>query len=683
MKQKNQSTNNDDTTNKSKSANSKFWFKSLILTISILVLINTEVKSEIYKTLHPHIRPYLPRIRNFLLHYSQTNISDVLFHSDQFSLTQQLEYLLFHYLAIVVQLAEGLYRFSRVASVGVSCLWDYYKHYNSKEWKEQVTKDEQRLAMLVNTNENEKNIYHTNSSVDGNTTSFPIETNDETTSIIYQTHKRNAEKFLSLFIELGGIFVKIGQYMSSMTNFLPDAWTDTLKVLQDQVPCEATMEEIKLMFHDEELLSCGKSFDELFEHFEAHPIAAASLAQVHRAKLRKGAVSELEGTSLDGAEVAVKVQYPSISYYYKGDMIAKGVALSIIHFFFPHYNISWMGSMLDETLNQELDFRIEKHNAEKITLLFAREEEGMKQQLYIPKVISSLSSKRLLTMEFINGVKISNTEALRQRFGERGITEAASITFHVFAKMIFLHSFLHTDPHPGNILIRAHPSHKNRVQVVLLDHGLYQHLSHDFTINFAKFWRALVLNDNVFVKTYCQDLGIEDYQLYASIILMRGYDDKTGVGLFTHGTKAEFERFFKGIIEHRMDKFQQMIRNMPSEMLLIMRTNNLLRYVNQSMGVPVNRYVIYARVATVGIYNKEHKEIAVLASNSSSFSLWRYLKQKSLEKADQIYFETLLAIYQMKQCLWNWYYRQLILLGLMKPIRLSVDKNDLDVVLAA
>ncbi|KAF0981425.1 hypothetical protein FDP41_012082 [Naegleria fowleri] len=657
--------------------NSRFWIKALISILSIIILL--KMKSDIYKAIYPYVRPHLPRIRNFLLHYSQLNISEILFHADV-SIFQKLEFMLFHYLAILVQLLEGTYRFSRVASVGISCLWDYYTHYDSEEWREQVAREE-RHQLFSKTRENdETNNVHTDASV---TTTTSMESHAKNKSIIDQIHKRNAEKFLSLFTELGGIFVKIGQYMSSMTNFLPDAWTTTLQVLQDKVPSEATLEEIKSMFEEEHLLTKSQTFEAIFERFEAHPIAAASLAQVHKAKLRKGSIPSLKGTDLDGTEVAVKVQYPSIRYYYKGDMIAKGVALSIIQFFFPHYNISWMGSLLDETLNQELDFRIEKSNAEKITSLFAQEEEGMKRQLYIPRVISSLSSKRLLTMEFIDGVKISDTDKLRQRFGENGIVEAASITFNAFAKMIFLHSFLHTDPHPGNILVRAHPNYKNRVQVVLIDHGLYQKLSHDFSVNFGRFWRALVLKDNVFVKKYCQDLGIEDYQLYASIILMRGYDDTSDVGLFNHGTKKEFESFIKGIIEHRMERFQQMIRNMPSEMLLIMRTNNLLRYVNQSLGVPVNRYVIYARVASKGIHR--HCEMSSRHHNSTTriISLWKYLKEKSVIAAEQIHFETILALYQLKQWLWNWYYRQLIFIGFMKPIRLRVEKNDLDVVLAA
>ncbi|EFC44425.1 predicted protein [Naegleria gruberi] len=540
----------------------------------------------------------------------------------------------------------------------------------SDEWDKELIESEKRLK----------------DSLEGKYQEF-----DETKTLIYQTHKRSATKFLNLFIDLGGIFIKVGQYMSSMTNFLPDAWTETLQVLQDKVPYQADLSEIRLMFEEEfhkhpELKD--RKLEDIFESFDELPIAAASLAQVHKAKLRKGAIESLKGTELDGSTVAVKIQYPSIRYFYKGDMIAKQAAMEIIHFFFPHYNISWMGKMLDDTLNQELDFHIEHENSNKIRKLFEKEEEGITQSLYIPKIVSPLSSKRVLTMEFIDGWKISDIESITKHMDHKRMVESAKTTMSIFAKMIFVFGFVHTDPHPGNILVRAHPKNPNHSQVVLLDHGLYQTLDPDFRVKFARFWRALVMHDKPVVDQYCKDLGIDDSQLYASLILMRGYDEKSGIGLSSHGTKAEFETFFKGIIKHRMDKFQQMVRNMPTEMLLIMRTNNLLRYVNQSMGVPVNRYVINARIASRGMYHSKSLPDTLSACQegkplSENLSMWNYMKLKYQQHSQYLHFETILFIYEYKQWLWNVWYRLMIHYGFMEPIRIQVDKNDMDVVLAA
>ncbi len=444
-------------------------------------------------------------------------------------------------------------------------------------------------------------------------------------------HKRNAERLLDFIHRLGGVYVKIGQYLSTMTNVLPTEWTQTMLVLQDKAPT-VPLSDLQYLF----IKHFGKTTTELYTDFDSTPIAAASLAQVHRA-------------TVDGKQVAVKIQYPSITFNFYSDKITRDMIFALIPMLFPKYDSSWIGPELSDALHREMDFMLEIQNMKRAKRLF-----GDRQDVYIPQVVDSLSCSQILTMEFINGVKISDVDAI-ERMG-LSVKDASQTTFEAFAEMTFKHGFLHTDPHAGNIFVRPNPNNPKRTQVVILDHGLYRELDDEFRTNYAKLWKALILKDNKVVKEYCQKYGIDDYELYGAIVLMRSYNTAE-IGMISHHTMEEAQQFMDQYFEHIGDSVLNILNKMPHEMLLVMRTNSILRALNHELGVPVNRHIINARVA---------------AQSLEQESGWKYFK-----------FNMMLKYYEIKQRVIVALYRIAIYLHLMKPIILNLDRQSTDVILAA
>jgi aarF domain-containing kinase len=466
---------------------------------------------------------------------------------------------------------------------------------------------------------------------------------DLSSKSISEIHLRNADRLLAMFNKNGGIYVKIGQYLASLNNVLPREYTDTLSILQDKAPT------VSLSELQETFIQCfGNTTDQLFAEFDTTPLAAASIAQVHRAKL------------FDGQQVAVKVQYPSIANNFTGDTKTISFILALLPIFFTHHDFSWTGPELTECLAKELDFTIEASNMKKAAQMFAH-----RQDIYIPKVIESLTCPRILTMEFIKGIKVNDVEGIKVL--GLSVKEACRITMEAFAEMTYIHGYLHSDPHPGNIFVRPMPGHPKNVQVVILDHGLYRYLDDRFRTNYAKLWKALVLKDDENVRKYCLRFGINDYKLYGAIVLMRSYSTAEA-GLFDHHTLEEVARFKEEFSNKLSERILDALNLMPREMLLVMRTNSLLRALNQELGVPVNRHIINARIAAKGI----HKCTDNISLRNKIKNLW-----------ESVGFEVRIRYWEWRNYITVMIYRVAIAIGLMKPIRLTINKDDVDVIIAA
>lgn len=252
----------------------------------------------------------------------------------------------------------------------------------------------------------------------------------------------------SVLEDLGPTFVKLGQIIATRSDLLPpDILAELKKLLDDvnPVPFEAIVERVEA--------SLGAPISELFLDFEEKPLAAASVAQVHRARL----------STEDGpAQVVVKVQRPGIAETVGRDLDLLHTFATLLERAIPEtrtYSPTSLVQHFDRAMQSELDFTVEASNA----MRFARSFSATAGARF-PKVYPSVSSKHVLTLEFLDGCKIY--EAVARGFDPR---ELSRLAMAIIVKQILEDGFFHADPHPGNILVLGTPE---APQYALIDLGL-------------------------------------------------------------------------------------------------------------------------------------------------------------------------------------------------------------------
>ncbi|KAG8089989.1 hypothetical protein GUJ93_ZPchr0011g28896 [Zizania palustris] len=308
-----------------------------------------------------------------------------------------------------------------------------------------------------------------------------------------KVHLRSAKKLLKLCEANGGFYVKAGQFVSSLRQ-VPKEYSSTLSCLQDQAtPCN--FEDIKIVIEQK----FGKDLHSIFLEFDEHPIAAASIAQVHRGRL------------YNNQEVAVKVQYPGLEQRMKLDIMTMSILSKSVSWIFPDYRFEKILIEFERTMSMELDFIQEARNSERTASCF-RKNNVVK----IPRVFWELTSKDVLTMEFCSGYKIDNLDSLRK--ADISPTKVAKALIELFGEMIFIHGFVHGDPHPGNILVS--PQGQGRFSLVLLDHGIYKEFDQKFRLDYCQLWKALILLDSQKILELGEQFGVGKYAKYFPVIFI-------------------------------------------------------------------------------------------------------------------------------------------------------------------
>jgi predicted unusual protein kinase regulating ubiquinone biosynthesis (AarF/ABC1/UbiB family) len=246
--------------------------------------------------------------------------------------------------------------------------------------------------------------------------------------------QRLARRFRTLAAQMGGVMIKLGQFLSSRTDILPTLITAELAGLQDEVP-PAPLKYVLATL----IAELGAPPDAIFQAFAPTPVAAASFGQVYFGVLR------------DGREVAVKVQRPRIDEIVDIDLRAVHWAVRIIKNYSAIKRRADLEALFEEfgrVLRQELDYIQEAHNAETVRANFV-DVPGV----YIPAPDIALTTRRVLVMERIDGIKISDTDALDRAGINR--TELAQRFYRAYLKQWFIDGVFHADPHPGNLFVRV------------------------------------------------------------------------------------------------------------------------------------------------------------------------------------------------------------------------------------
>ena len=251
--------------------------------------------------------------------------------------------------------------------------------------------------------------------------------------------RRWAHRFRILAVEMGGVMIKLGQFLSARVDVLPPEITEELQGLQDEVPPVPSAEIFDVLRAELGDLSLR------FAHIEPEPLAAASLGQAYRAYLLPD-----NGVASRGETVVLKVQRPSIEEIVRVDLDALQVVARWVMYYPPIRRRADVPALMEEfaeTLWEELDYKSEADNAEQFAIMFANND-----RVYIPAIYRQHSTSRVLTLEDVEAIKITDIEAMTAV----GIdpVEVADILFDAYFHQIFREGFFHADPHPGNLFIK-------------------------------------------------------------------------------------------------------------------------------------------------------------------------------------------------------------------------------------
>jgi predicted unusual protein kinase regulating ubiquinone biosynthesis (AarF/ABC1/UbiB family) len=262
-------------------------------------------------------------------------------------------------------------------------------------------------------------------------------------------YQRVAQQYRALATRLGGVWIKVGQFLSARLDVLPESITSELANLQDEVAPEPFESMRQVM---EEAL--GSNVEVSFAWFDETPLASASLGQVHRARLT------------EGDRVVVKVQRPHIHDLIKIDLAALKRVLSWVKRYRPITRRVDLDALFDEfsrTLWEEVDYLAEAENARRFATMFAEDPS-----VRIPGVYASHTTERALTLEDVYYIKITDFAAIDGAGLDR--REVADRLFRTYLRQIFVEGFFHADPHPGNLFVE--PLEEGEWRLIFVDFGM-------------------------------------------------------------------------------------------------------------------------------------------------------------------------------------------------------------------
>ena len=356
-----------------------------------------------------------------------------------------------------------------------------------------------------------------------------------------ETYRKNARRVLNTFISLGPVYIKLGQWLSSRADILPQPYMEELAKLQDNVPA-APFDKVKPIIEND-LGPIDKKFDEI----DPHPVSGASLGQVYRGKL-------------SGQEIVVKVKRPGIEKIVAEDLeVLKKILPLSLRFVDPNLRFSakTMLSQFIETIHEEMDYSIESSNLKKI-------KQNMERKgIVVPSVYDDYSSNNVLTMEYVPGIKVTNIEELDKMGIDR---QKLVIDVHkVFFTMLLRHSIFHADPHPGNISVT------NDGRLILYDYGMVGKINDETRLRLIRLYLALVEKDPPRTVNAMDDLGMLSPNYNRTVI-------EKGIELTVkamHGKKPD-EMEVKSLMElanKTMSKFPFVL---PKNLALYMRMASII-----------------------------------------------------------------------------------------------------------
>ncbi len=314
-----------------------------------------------------------------------------------------------------------------------------------------------------------------------------------------RAHRKNARRVLAAIIDLQGLFIKVGQLISVMANLLPAAFRKELETLQDSVPPRPFSDvEVRLR---EEL--GGRCPEEVFAEFDQTPVASASIGQVHVARLHSG------------EKVAVKIQYPGIEAIVATDLRVLKHIFAIVGHLMPDWGWKVIYAEIQDMVMAELNYRQEAEAIATIASHFAGRTDVL-----IPRVIRECSTARVLTTQWMDGVKVNDWAGIAAAGIDR--VAAARLCIEAYCKQIFVDGVYHADPHPGNLLLVAQRSEGAGPALVFLDFGATARISPGMRKGIVSFLQGAVTRDVARIVAAMKEMGFisrhADHEVFDRVI---------------------------------------------------------------------------------------------------------------------------------------------------------------------
>ena len=401
-----------------------------------------------------------------------------------------------------------------------------------------------------------------------------------------EKYRKNARRVLNTFISLGPVYIKLGQWLSSRADILPQPYMQELSKLQDDVPA-APYDKVKPIIENE----LGP-IEEKFDSIDQNPISGASLGQVYRGQV-------------NGQQVVVKVKRPEIEKTVEEDLkVLKKILPFAMRFVDPNLRFSVRGMLAQfiETIHEEMDYTLESSNLKKI-----KKNIEHYDNVVVPSVYDDHSSKSVLTMEYVPGIKITNVEALDAKGIDR---QKLVIDVHrVFFTMLLRDSLFHADPHPGNISVSDNGS------LILYDYGMVGRLDNETRLKLIRLYLALVEKDPPRTINAMDDLGMlmPDYN---RVVIQKAIEMSIKA---LHGKKPD-EMEVDALMEMANKTMSRFPFMLPKELALYMRMTSIIE------GIFITHKVDFKFVQILRKILEEEKLIKVAYIEELKYSFNKFTK---------------------------------------------------------
>ncbi|MCC6237127.1 MAG: AarF/ABC1/UbiB kinase family protein [Dehalococcoidia bacterium] len=373
----------------------------------------------------------------------------------------------------------------------------------------------------------------------------------------HRFHQAAAEAIVRRAVKQQGLIIKTCQFLGSRADILMEEYVRTLSLLHDAVP-PRPWPEMRAVIEGE----LGTTVEELYATFDPHPIAAASLAQVYRATLD------------DGTDVAVKVQYPGIERVVEWDLDVIRWLANVWAKIETVFDLRPVAEEMSRNAPEEVDFLHEGRASEELAGLL-----GERADVAIPQIYWQRSARRVLTMDYLEGIRITDLEALRAAGVDPA--RAADTLIDLYNTMILRHGMFHADPHPGNLLVLP-PDGIHPMRIGLIDFGLTKRLTDEFREMVIVLTTAIIAQRPAEITDAMEDMGfrarIRDEETYAAI-------GQAFLGDVLRSGKAYMDQQLFAEVNLRLGRILRAnpLVEVPPDVILIARVMGLLSGISRSL----------------------------------------------------------------------------------------------------